>query len=135
MPESGTEKRIAIPSAGKGGLDDICSPHFGKCQTFTVLTLVDGQIMNIDIVENPGYQMGHCMKLIGILKEKGVDTFLVGGMGRMAFKVCNDLGIDIYCGLKEIEVKDAIKAFLDGRLHTITLEQICNKGPEDISKQ
>ena len=127
MPEGEPKKeRVAVPSSRSGGLKDRCSRHFGKCQTFTLLDLLDEDIINIEVIKNPDHRSGSCMKLIGILKENSVDTILVGGMGRMAFKVCADLGITVYYGLGKVNVEKALKCYLNGELKTLTHELACN---------
>ena len=129
MAKVGKRRKIAIPSSKNGGLNDRCSPHFGRCSTFTVLELVDSEVLNVEKVKNPGHYRGNCIELIGILKKVGVDVLLVGGMGRIAFKVCNDLGINIYHGLGRVKVKDALDSFLNGELAPLTSDIVCNLGP------
>lgn len=121
------EGKIAVPCSGKGGLEDKVTLHFGRAKTFTVVKLENGEVTSTEKVKNPGHEQGHCMKVLGTLKGRGVYIILVGGMGRMAFKVCNDLGIDVYYGLGEETVKEAVSAYLSSGLKSLREEQLCNK--------
>jgi len=131
MPEGKRGKaRVAVPSSKNGGLKDKCGRHFGQCQTFTLLDLMDNEVLNVDIIKNPDYRNGSCMKLIGILKEHSVDTILVDGMGKMVFKICADLGINVYYGIGKVSVETALEKYLKGELIPLTLDLVCNINSE-----
>jgi predicted Fe-Mo cluster-binding NifX family protein len=123
---SSKSRKVAISSSKIGGLDDKCSPVFERCETSTVVELEDGEVENVEVVKNPGYQSGDCLRLIGILNRKGVGSILVGGMGRIAFKICSDLGIGVYLGLKAVKVRVSLQSYLDNELILLTSEMVCN---------
>lgn len=127
MPRPEGVIKVAIPSMGNGGLEDRCSPHFGRSENITVLEMDGKKVQKVEVVKNPGYESGHCIELIGILSTKGVDAILVGGMGRTAFKVCTDLGIRIFYGLTEGTIREALDKYLEGGLSPLTPDDICNK--------
>jgi len=126
MPTSRKTRKVAISSSKRGGLDDKCNLVFEQCHTFTVVELEDGEVKNVEVVRNPGYQSGDCIGLIGILKRKGVDSILAGGMGRIAFKICNDLGIGVYLGLKTVKVRASLESYLDNDFIPLTSAMVCN---------
>ncbi len=43
---------IAIPSHRMGGLNEIVYPKFGKCDSFTFITLDDDEITQVKVIEN-----------------------------------------------------------------------------------
>ncbi|ASJ02363.1 iron-molybdenum cofactor-binding protein [Thermococcus profundus] len=44
--------RVAIPTS-KGGLDDGVHESLVRAETFTVVELEDGEVKNVEVVENP----------------------------------------------------------------------------------
>ena len=126
MPTSRKTRKVAIASSKRGGLDDKCDLVFERCHTFTVVELEDSEVKNVEVVKNPGYQSGDCIGLIGILKRKGVDSILVVGMGRIAFKICSELGIGVYLGLKAVKVRVSLQSYLDNELIRLTSAMVCN---------
>lgn len=127
MPEDSDAKIIAIPSSNKGGLDDKCCIHFGRSPTITVVKVTAKDIEELQVVKNPGSRSGECMKIIGVLKSMGVSSLIVGGIGRTAFKICNDLGIDVYQGLEDVTVRASAERFMKEGYSPLTPDDVCNK--------
>ncbi len=73
--------RIAIPSEGGGGLDGLRSGHFGHCDVFTFVDLVDGKIEEVTTVPNVSHVQGGCMVPVNLLASHKVDALIVGGIG------------------------------------------------------
>ncbi len=119
-------EKIAFPSSKNGGFDDTCSLIFEKCRTFTILKLVNGKVENVEVVRNPKHETGDCLESISLLNKKGVDSIVVGGMGRIAFRVCNDLGISILCGLRTVKVRTSLKTYLRGEFSPLTAKAVYN---------
>ncbi len=46
--------KIAVPTKGYNGLEDIVSEVFGKAKTFTIVDVKNDQIKNVQIIDNPG---------------------------------------------------------------------------------
>ena len=57
------------------------SAHFGRCPSYTLVEIKEGQILNKEEVPNPGHQPGF---LPQYLSEKGVNCIIAGGMGPRA---------------------------------------------------
>ncbi len=56
---SGRIFRIAIPTKRQGGLKDVASNVFGKANTFTIVSVEEGQIKSVKVLENPAVSYGH----------------------------------------------------------------------------
>ena len=52
------ERKIAIPTEDQKGLDGTVNRHFGRCNFFTIVTLLgaDCSIENVETISNPGSQ-------------------------------------------------------------------------------
>ena len=109
--------RIAISTDG-----DFVSAHFGRCPTFTLVDLKDGQIVKGETLQNPGHQPGFIPQF---LYDKGVECIVCGGMGRRATGFFNEYGIQTILGVtgRVDEVLDRIqKGELQGG------ESLCRPG-------
>jgi predicted Fe-Mo cluster-binding NifX family protein len=51
--------KIAIPTQGKAGLDDVVSDVFGRANNFTIVNIDKGVIKNIRLVDNPAVSYVH----------------------------------------------------------------------------
>ena len=49
---------IAVPSEAPGGLDSTISEHFGHCGAFTIVSIANGEIGEVSILENSGHGRG-----------------------------------------------------------------------------
>jgi predicted Fe-Mo cluster-binding NifX family protein len=52
--------RIAVPTKTHAGLEDIVSEVFGKAKTFTIVDIEDGEVKNVQVIDNPAaaYEYG-----------------------------------------------------------------------------
>lgn len=51
--------RIAVPTKGKDGLEDVVSSVFGKANTFTILDAKDQKMELVKVTENPAKSYIH----------------------------------------------------------------------------
>jgi len=75
--------KIAIPTKGKGGLEDVVSDVFGRANTFTVVDIEKGAIENIIVLENPAisYQHGAGPIVVKMLIDSEVNTVIAAEFG------------------------------------------------------
>lgn len=68
------EVKLAIPTEGDKGLEDVVSEVFGKAKTFTIVELSDCSIHRVKVVENPAasYRHGAGPIVVKMLVEMGV---------------------------------------------------------------
>ena len=45
--------RIAVATKGRGGLEDSVSEVFGKAKTLTIIDVENGEVKNVQVVDNP----------------------------------------------------------------------------------
>jgi len=119
---------IAIPSDAPGGLDSTISEHFGHCGAFTIVEVEDGEIGDVAIVENGGHEQGGCMAPVQLLKEKGVEILLAGGMGQRPLAGFQQVGITVHFKGDAQSVGDAVNLFIDGGCPAFDEAQTCGGG-------
>ena len=83
--------RAAISTEG-----EFVSAHFGRCPSFTLVDIEDGNITNRVEAANPGHEPGAIPKF---LHEKGVNCIIAGGMGARAELFFQEYGIKTIVGI------------------------------------
>lgn len=86
--------------------------HFGHTEQFKIYDTIDGKIKDTTIIGSEGN--GHGM-LAELLKSKGVDTLVCGGIGAGAKNMLADAGIKLYGGVSG-NADEAVTELLAGRL-------------------
>jgi len=121
--------RIAIPTAGGGGLMARVDPHFGRCQCFTIVELNDGQAGKILLLDNPPHQ--DCLQPVQLLADHGVSTLVVSGIGMRPLAGFMQSGITVYAGNAET-VGELVQQFTNGQLRRFDTSQVCGHGRSDV---
>ena len=113
MPEVITSK-IAVPLAG-----DEFSMHFGQSTAFAVFEVdqMQRKIVGSVVLPLPGQ---HACGMIGWMMEQGVQTVIVGGLGRGALANLAASRVHVYAGSPGTAPAVLVQAFLDGHLQPAT---------------
>jgi predicted Fe-Mo cluster-binding NifX family protein len=88
------------------------SAHFGRCQTYTIIEIKEGQILSKEEIPNPGHQPGF---LPEYLSEKGVNCIIAGGMGLRAQGLFTQKNIEAIIGVQGA-VDEVIQKFIKQEL-------------------
>jgi predicted Fe-Mo cluster-binding NifX family protein len=75
--------KIAIPTKGQGGLEDVVSDVFGRANTFTIVDVEKGAINNVKVLENPAvsYEHGAGPIVVKMLVDSGVNMVIAAEFG------------------------------------------------------
>jgi predicted Fe-Mo cluster-binding NifX family protein len=76
---------------------DYVSAHFGRCASYTIVDIEEGQVVNREEIPNPGHQPGF---LPQFLSEKGVNVIIAGGMGPRAQGLFAQKNIETLIGVQ-----------------------------------
>ena len=109
--------KIAIPTIGEGGLESTINPHFGKCDTVTLVTIDDDKIKETNIVQPQGQHT--CTALSQLFVQNGADTCIVGGIGARPYMILQQSGIKTYSVSEDLinkSVQDVVHHFLANKL-------------------
>ncbi len=109
--------RICVATSGSGGLEDIVSPVFGRCPTFTIVDIENGEIKNVRILPNQASyaSSGAGIQAAQIVVNEGCNVIIAGSIGPNSFQVLSMGRVDMRES-PPISVKDAINAYLGGKL-------------------
>jgi len=121
---NGTSIRIAVPSEAPGGLTARRSGHFGRCECFTVVEVVDDAVTGVEIVKNMPHQEGGCMRPVLLLAENTVNAIVVDGIGGRPLMGFNQVGIAVHAGVGA-DVQRAVTAYIQGALPLVGMEGAC----------
>jgi predicted Fe-Mo cluster-binding NifX family protein len=125
MPdETTTTTRIAVPSELPGGLEARRSGHFGRCECFTMVDVIDGKVGAVNILQNAPHTEGGCMAPVLVLAEHNVDAIVVDGIGGRPLMGFNQVGIAVHAGTGA-DVEAAVAAYIQGDLPVVGLEGAC----------
>lgn len=119
-----TTLRIAIPSEAPGGLDARRSGHFGRCECFTMVDVVDGAIGNVAVLTNAPHVDGGCMAPVLVLAENNVNAIVVDGIGGRPLMGFNQVGIAVHAGVGA-DVQTTVRAFIEGGLPLVGFDNAC----------
>ena len=86
--------------------------HFGHSESFKVYEAEGKNIVRAEVISTDG--AGHSA-LAAVLKDKGVDVLICGGIGNGAVTALSEAGIDVYSGA-DGEADAAVEAYLNGDL-------------------
>jgi len=111
--------KIAV-STSKGGLkDDVC-PLFGRCPTFTIVTIEGKSIKKTEIMPNPGDRAGGGAGVVAAqaVIDAGVESVITGNCGPNALAVLLQAIVKVYASTGTVE--DSVKDMLAGKLSALS---------------
>ncbi len=106
--------KIAVPLEKNNGLNSNISKHFGRSNYFAVVEIENGNFKNFEIYENPFQEHGPG-QLPNFLRDLGVGTIIVYGIGERAIEFFQDYGIEVISGI-DGNLKEIIESFIKGEL-------------------
>ncbi|MDW7774667.1 MAG: NifB/NifX family molybdenum-iron cluster-binding protein [Desulfobulbaceae bacterium] len=123
--------RLAVPANHPGGLEALRSDHFGHCDIFTIIDIRDDGIAAVEEITNPEHAPGGCMAPVNILRDKGVEAIVVGGIGARPLQGFNEAGISVYYADRGTvqTVQNVAEGMIAGNFAVIRQNQTCqNQG-------
>lgn len=98
------------------------SAHFGRAPEFTFVTIEDNEVVDKEVLSNPGHSVGSIPKFVN---EQGASVMIAGGMGRRAVGFFDKFGIDTVVGVQG-PIDEVIDKVLNGTLEGG--ESLCKPG-------
>lgn len=117
--------RVAVPSDTDQGLQSTRSGHFGHSAYFTIVTVEDGEVANVEVFKNVDHDTYGCGGVIQYALSLGIDAIIVRGMGQPPFRAFTQKGASVFIDGMAPTVADVIQKFIDGDLRQMTLDQAC----------
>ncbi|MFX1298984.1 MAG: NifB/NifX family molybdenum-iron cluster-binding protein [Promethearchaeota archaeon] len=108
---------IAVSTQSLDGLNALVDPRFGRCRAFTIVTIQNGQIGNVKVIENPAIMAGGGagIQAAQTVSDSGANAVITGNLGPNAAGALQSMGIRIYL-VASGTAQSVIKDYLDGKL-------------------
>jgi predicted Fe-Mo cluster-binding NifX family protein len=106
--------KIAIPTKGKGGLEDVVSNVFGRANTFTIVDVEKGVIKNVKTLKNPAvsYKHGAGPIVVKMLIDADVNMVLASELGPGASALLEQHNITTTTAKPGTDVENSVKEAL-----------------------
>jgi len=118
---------VGIPTFGNKGLNEVMNNRFGRCNSFTFVTIENNEIVEVKSVTNDaqGAMGGAGIQAAQIIGNNGATEVIVGNLGPNAANSLSALNLKIYQSLGgNLTVKELIDMRLSGKLQVITSSNV-----------
>jgi predicted Fe-Mo cluster-binding NifX family protein len=108
--------KVGVASQGAGGLDDMVSPMFGRCPSFTLVEVEGKAIKGAKVLPNQyvSAPSGVGIAVVQMLANEGVRYILAGRFGPNVSAVASQFGIQMVMAPPGVKIKDAINQYIIG---------------------
>jgi predicted Fe-Mo cluster-binding NifX family protein len=118
--------RLVFPTDENMGYLSRRGAHFGKAKFYTIITLTNHTMSDVEVVENPGHSGGACGSAVANIMGLNPDALIVSGIGGSPAQGFANAGLDLYFDSNSATVKESIEAFLQGRLEKSSGNGTCS---------
>jgi len=118
---------IGIPTFGNLGLKEVMNNRFGRCASFTYVTIENNEIVEVKSVANDaqGAMGGAGIQAAQIIGNNGATEVIVGNLGPNAMSSLSALNLKIYQSQGgNLTVKELIDMRLSGKLQVLTSSNV-----------
>jgi len=112
--------KIGIATVGEKGLEDRVSEIFGRANTYTVVEVKDGEIVNVKILRNPAvsYEHGAGPIVAKMLIDEGVNLVIAGEIGPGVTSILEHHNIEKVTFKAGASVSEVLKELLKKKVST-----------------
>ncbi len=118
--------RLVFPTNEENGYLSKRGAHFGKAKFYTIITLKNQQIADVEVVKNPGHDAGGCGNAVANIMTLNPDALIVSGIGGSPAQGFAKAGLEVYFDANSQTVNDSIDQFLMGNLTEIGSKGTCS---------
>ncbi len=118
--------RVVYPTDENMGYLSKRGAHFGKAKFYTIITLKDGKITDVESVQNPGHSEGACSNAVSNILGLKPDVLVVGGIGASPAKGFYDAGLDVYVDRVSPTVESSIELLIANKLEKLQGSGTCS---------
>ena len=118
--------RLVFPTDENIGYLSKRGAHFGKAKFYTIVTLKDNKISDVDVQENPGHSGGACGNAVANIMSLNPDALIVSGIGGSPAQGFAKAGLDLYFDQTSPTVEKSIESFIQGKLEKSSGQGTCS---------
>lgn len=116
--------KLAVPTMGPAGLESERSGHFGHCDCFTIVDIVDGEICNVTGLRN-NHDEGGCLAPVALLADNNVDAIVAAGMGMRPLMGFTNVGITVFFENQTPNVGEVARLVASGNVPVMSTDNAC----------
>lgn len=117
--------RVVFPTDENMGYLSQRGAHFGKAKFYTIVTLKESKLIDVECIENPGHSGGACGNAIENIMSLDPDALVVSGIGASPAEGFSKVGLDLYFDKTSLTVEESISIMLEGKLQKSTGNGTC----------
>lgn len=108
------EIKLAVPTEGEKGAEDVVSDVFGRAKTFTIVEISNGSISGVKVVKNPAveYKHGAGPIVVKMLVDMGVTAVAAREFGPGASTLLEQHNVKRFEVKAGISVEEALGSVL-----------------------
>lgn len=118
--------RLIFPTDENMGYLSKRGAHFGKAKFYTIITLEDQKIKDVEVVQNPGHGSGACGNAVANIMSLHPEALIVSGIGGSPAQGFAQAGLDVYFDNTSHTVQESIALFVQGELKKIDSSGTCS---------
>ncbi|WP_295422007.1 NifB/NifX family molybdenum-iron cluster-binding protein [Sulfurovum sp.] len=118
--------RLVFPTDENMGYLSRRGAHFGKAKFYTIITLEDGKITDVEGVANQGHDAGGCSNAVTNIMQLNPDALIVGGIGGSPAEGFAKVGLSVYVDQESPTVQESVEKFARGELKSINGHGTCS---------
>jgi len=115
--------RIVFPTDENMGYLSKRGAHFGKANFYTIVTIQDDKVVDVEGIPNQGHSSGGCGNAVTNIIDLNPDALVVSGIGGSPAQGFAKVGLDLYFDKTSPTVQTSIEMFMQG-----TLQKLDDKG-------
>ncbi len=118
---------VGIPTFGNKGLKEVMNNRFGRCSSFTFVTIENNEILEVKSVANDaqGVTGGAGIAAAQVIGNNGAKEVIVGNLGPNAMESLSALNLKVYQS-QGGTVKELIDLHLSGKLQVLTASNVAS---------
>lgn len=118
--------KLVFPTDENMGTLSRRGAHFGKAKFYTVVTVKNDRITDVEGYVNPGHDAGGCSNAVANIMALKPDALVVSGIGSSPAKGFANAGLDVYVDRESPTVKLAVERFVRDGLDAIGAKGTCS---------
>ncbi len=118
--------RVVFPTDENSGYLSKRGAHFGKAKFYTIITLEDGKIVDVEGVANAGHNTNACSNAIANIMSLNPDVLVVNGIGATPAQGFLKVGLDVYFDQESPTVEKSIELLSQNKLQKSNGDGTCS---------
>ena len=111
--------RIIFPTNDNNGYLSKMGAHFGKANYYTIITIKDNEIADVESVVNHGHGNGACGNAVANILALNPDALVVVGIGQSPAEGFAKANLPVYMDKESLTVEESVEKLIHNQLTPI----------------